>query len=107
VDEPSRLGNRWSRLAAWLLVLSVFGVAVGAWGATLGGLVSVRALSAVATPAPNFGARQVFVSSPENNATLDLTTNCVYGQSGQGTLIVMSAKTGSLLSEAQAANCTK
>ena len=32
---------------------------------------------------------------------------CLFGQSSDGSQVVMSTKTGALLSEAQAANCTK
>jgi hypothetical protein len=33
--------------------------------------------------------------------------DCLYGQSSDGTTVVLSATTGSLLSEAQAAHCSK
>lgn len=91
--------------AAWLVVVAVLGIALGGWSATLAGVVTIDPHAAIAAPEPTFGAEQSFITA-FNDPTVAPPT-CIYGQTNQGMLIVISAKTGSLLTEAQSANCTK
>ena len=117
-DSPARSENggvkssplRFSKrrvVVAWIALVAVFGIAVGVWGTTLGGIVAVRAPVAAATPEPDFGVRRTFIATLPDGVPATAADTCIYGQSNQGMLIVISAQTGSLLSEAQAANCTK
>jgi hypothetical protein len=107
VDEPARLSVRSSRIAAWLLILVVLGVVVGAWGATLGRIVNAHDPSTATMRQGTFGVRQVFVASNTLGTTLAELPNCVYSQTVQGALSITNASTGSLLNEEQSANCTK
>jgi hypothetical protein len=90
-----------------LLVIAVLGLALGAWGNVLGGVVSAPSASAIATPQPSFGIQRTFVGSVDGAASINSGATCIYGQSSQGMLVIISARTGSLLSEGQAANCSK
>jgi uncharacterized protein YybS (DUF2232 family) len=93
-------------VAAWVLVVAVFGVSVAVWGMTLGSIVSPHRIVAIATPEPTFGATRIHVASNGDAASITAAPTCIYTQSDQGLLIVMSTVTGSVLSPAQAANCT-
>jgi hypothetical protein len=107
VKNSSRRDSKRRVVATWIALAAVFGVAVGVWGTTLGGIVAVRAPVAVATPEPDFGVRHTFIATLPDGVPATAAATCIYGQSNQGMLVVISAQTGSLLSEAQAANCTK
>jgi hypothetical protein len=106
VDALLSNRSRAQIAVAWLVVVAVLGILVGVWGTTLGGVVAPHAAAPVATPEPTFGARQTTVTSSGDPTTLMAPPNCLYSQNDQGMPIVMSTKTGSLLTPAQAANCT-
>ena len=103
----SRPGGTRLRAVVWLLVVAALGVAIGVWGATLAGVVGVRSPSVVATPTTNFGVRFPFDSSATRGTLVTIQSDCIYGQSSEGMLIVLCAKTGSLLSPLQTGHCTK
>lgn len=107
MENSSRRLPRRRVVWAWIALVVVLGVAVGAWGTTLGGIVADRTHVAVATPEPDFGVKRTFIATLPDGVPATATATCIYGQSDQGMLVVISARTGSLLSEAQAANCTK
>jgi hypothetical protein len=107
VDVRAQRSRRPARIAAWLLAVAVLGGLITTWVSTLSGIVSDRAPAALATPDPTFGAREVIVSGPRVGPNLTEGPKCIYGQTTQGSLVVISAQTGSLLTEAQAANCAK
>jgi hypothetical protein len=81
------------------------GIAMGAWGTTLAGIVTTHPHADVAAPEPRFGTPQSFMAAFDDPTITPPT--CIYRQTNQGMLIVISAKTGSLLSEAQSAKCSK
>jgi hypothetical protein len=66
-----------------------------------GELAPRRATVTVETPS---GVILSTLTCPGGTATPD---GCLFGQSSDGKLVVISQKTGSLLTPAQAANCTK
>jgi hypothetical protein len=105
-NSSRRLSNR-RVVVAWIALVAVLGIAVGVWGTTLGGIVAVRTPVANATPEPDFGVQRTNIATLPDGVPFNSAATCVYGQSDQGMLVVISARTGSLLSEAQAANCTK
>jgi hypothetical protein len=107
VDErPGRI-SKPQATAVWLLVAVVFGGALAAWGTTINGLLTAPDSAGSAGASANFGTRQSFIATPGTGTPRGSLPNCVYGQSSQGMLIVMSASTGSLLTPEQAAHCTK
>ena len=107
MENSSRRISQRRTVLAWIALVAVFGIALGVWGTTLGGIVAVRTPVAVATPEPDFGVRHTLIATLPDGVPATAAGTCVYGQTDQGMLIVISAQTGSLLSEAQAANCTK
>lgn len=107
VENSSRRLSQRRVVVAWIALVAFFGIAVGVWGTTLGGIVTVGTPVVVATPEPDFGVRHTFIATLPDGVPATAPAACIYGQSDQGMLIVISAQTGSLLSEAQAANCTK
>jgi hypothetical protein len=107
VENSSRRSSKRRVVVAWIVLVSVFGIAVGIWGTALARIVAVRTPAAVATPEPDFGVRHTFITTLPDGVPATAATTCIYAQSNQGMLIVISAQTGSLLNEAQAANCTK
>jgi hypothetical protein len=106
VDDST--GQRHGRpiIAAWLLVITALCVAVGAWAATLGGLLVTDNPGAVAPVRPSTDGQLFSVTVPGAVRLAHPLAECEFVANGDGSEIVMSAKTGSLLSEAQAANCT-
>ena len=107
MDISSRSFSKRGLIAAWVGLVAVFGLSVGVWGGTLGGIVSDSAPATVATPEPDFGVQKSNITTLPDGVPFNSAATCVYGQTNQGMLVVLSAQTGSLLSEAQAANCTK
>jgi hypothetical protein len=107
VDVRAQAKRTPARIGAWLLATVVLGGLIAAWATTLTGVVADRPPIAQATSDPTFGAREVIVSGPRVGPNLTEGPKCIYGQTTQGSLVVISAQTGSLLTEAQAANCAK
>ena len=101
MDELSPRSGARRYAAAWLLIGAALCVALTTWGTALTGVMNST------TPAP----RVTTGSSLEGGALFQVPStpaeSCQFVQNADGTVVVMSAKTGSLLSGAQAANCTK
>jgi hypothetical protein len=101
MDELSPYFDERRYIAAWLLIAAALCAGLTTWGAALIGVMTST------TPVP----RVITESSLDGGALFEAPStpeeSCQFVQNADGTVVVMSAKTGSLLSEAQAANCTK
>jgi hypothetical protein len=101
VDEFSPHSGARRYVAAWLLIAAALSVALTTWGTALTGVMNST------TPAPRVTTGSSLDGGALFQAPSTPAESCQFVQNGDGTVVVMSAKTGSLLSEAQAANCTK
>jgi hypothetical protein len=101
MDELSPRPSARRYVAAWLVIGAALCVALTTWGTALTGVLSST------TPAPRVATGSSLDGGALFQAPSTPAESCQFVQNADGTVVVMSAKTGSLLSEAQAANCTK
>ena len=111
MQRSTRSSSRYA--AAWFLLVAGFWVVVGLWGVHLAEIIGSSAESSkgvpVARPTATTGAVSDFPTglTPPGVSGIIPPRSCIYSESVDGQTNVMSADTGSLLSPAQAVNCTK
>ncbi len=87
----------------WLFLAAALCAAIALWGWQISGFLGHGGDHVAAAPVARTAVPRIVTDYTPNASS----SGCLFSQTTDGMLTVISEKTGSLLTEAQAANCSK
>jgi hypothetical protein len=103
----TRSAQQFAEVALWTAMVAAFVAVTGLWGVTIAGVLAGSHPAVASTSVPTFtGAGDAILSRSWTDITTS-TSGCLFARSDSGRQVVMRSATGSLLTAAQAKNCTK